>query len=178
MTTRFRLLLAIAMAPLLAASMCGQSDGSANQQTCQDAIAYLEEQCEVSSGATTGTCGERDQCVAQCVLDASCGAFNGADSAAAEQFDACSDGCSAVGGSGASPPSCRPCAAYFDGVATYDEVCEAGQQLLDAWSACICAVSCEVVCFEHCQGFDPNPMCSECVLDSCAAQTQACQSDN
>ncbi len=182
MPTKLRILIAITAAPLLVAPNCNQSaDPSGDQQICLEAIDYLENQCGIASGAGTGACGERDLCVAQCILDASCDALSGADSDATQHFNACADSCDGDDGSGGSngslSPDCSPCADFLNGLATYDEVCRSGQQLLDAWSACICAGSCEVACFEHCQGFDPNLVCSECVSNSCATETEACQYD-
>ncbi len=183
MPTRLRILLAITAAPWLLAPNCNQSaDATGEDQTCQEAIDYLENQCGIASGAGSGACDAHETCVATCILDASCDALSGADSAAAEDYNRCADGCdddTGSGGSGGSPePNCSPCGDYLDGAATFDEVCASGQELLNAWSTCICSGPCEVACFEHCQGFDPNLVCSECVSESCAAETQACQYDH
>jgi hypothetical protein len=179
MTTKLRILIAITAAPLLAAPTCGQSAApSGDQQICQDAVDYLETECGIASGSASQGCTARDECVARCILDASCEAITGADPAAAQSFETCSNACDDASGSGGTnTPGCHPCADFLNNVATYEEVCESGQQLLDEWAACICYGLCEAACFTHCQGLDPDPGCSDCIATSCVAQTQACQAD-
>lgn len=179
MSTKLRILFAITAAPLLAAPTCDRSaDGSGDPQVCQEAVDYLDSECGIAADDVE-SCSKRDTCVARCILDASCEAFSGGESASAKSYQACAAACDdeGDGGSGSSP-GCHPCAAFLEGEATYDEICESGQQLLEEWSTCICQGTCEAACFEHCQGFDPDPMCSDCISTSCAAQTEACQIDD
>ncbi|MBW2458855.1 MAG: hypothetical protein JRI68_30425 [Deltaproteobacteria bacterium] len=180
MPTKLRIILAVTTAPLLLAPTCGKNGGEAGDaQVCQDATVYLESTCGVAGGVGAEGCTVEDECVASCVLAATCDALTGADADAAEAYDGCALACVGDDGSGGDDgtpdPSCSPCAAFLNGTATYEEICPDGQQLLDAWSACICAGPCEIECFEHCQGYDPNLICSDCVEQSCAAETQACR---
>ena len=181
MSTKLHIVLAITAAPLLLAPTCAKNNATeGDAKICQDAVLHLENTCGVAGAVGSGACTLEDECVANCVLATSCDGLTGADEAAAAAYDACATDCNGSAGTGgddqpAPDPTCSPCAAFLNGTATYEEVCADGQLLLDAWSACICEGPCQIECFEHCQGFDPHLLCSDCVEQSCAAETQACR---